>query len=86
MSLSLIAGFLWLIAANVIAMFPSTDHHWRNAYTLIAIGVPILGSITYQNGPLAGLLFLAGGASILRWPVFFLARWARSLIHRPPAE
>ena len=75
MTLSLIAGLLWLIAANVIAMFPSRDHHWRNAYLLISIGIPLLGWITSQNGPLPGLLFLAGGASILRWPVFFL--WKR---------
>ena len=86
MSLSLIAGFLWLIAANVIAMFPSPDHHWRNAYRLIGVGTPSLGWITYENGPLLGLLFLAGGASVLRWPVYFVARWARSVICRPPTK
>jgi hypothetical protein len=86
MNLPLTLGLLWLITANVIAMFPSRDHHWRNAYALIAIGVPILGWITYVNGPLLGLMFLAGGASVLRWPVYFLARWARSLVSRPPAE
>lgn len=80
MSLSLIAGFLWLIAANVIAMFPSTDHHWRNAYRLIGAGVPILGGITYENGPLLGLLFLAGGASLLRWPVWYVWKWIRGII------
>ena len=36
------AACLWLIVANVIAMFPSRDHHWRNAYGLIAIGLPIV--------------------------------------------
>jgi hypothetical protein len=86
MSLSLIAGLLWLIAANVIAMFPSRDHHWRNAYILITIGIPLLGWITYQNGPLLGLLFLVGGASVLRWPVYFLARRAKDMVRRPPAE
>lgn len=86
MSLPLIAGLLWLIAANVIAMFPSRDHHWRNAYRLIGLGVPILGWITYQNGPLLGLLFLAGGASVLRWPVRFLARWIRAHMGKPPVR
>lgn len=86
MSLSLIAGLSWLIVANVIAMFPSRDHHWRNAYLLIAVGVPILGWITFRHGPLLGLLFLAGGASVLRWPVYFMARWAKGLVRRPPAE
>ena len=81
--LPLIAACLWLITANVIAMFPSRDHHWRNAYMLIAVGLPILAWITYLNGPLLGALFLAGGASVLRWPVYFLARWARALVFRP---
>lgn len=80
MNLAMIAGFSWLIAANVIAMFPSRDHHWRNAYGLIAIGVPILGWITWVNGPVLGLLFLAGGASVLRWPVFFLWKWVKGLV------
>jgi hypothetical protein len=83
MNLSLLAGFLWLIVANLIAMFPSRDHHWRNAYRLIALGVPVLGWITYVNGPLLGLLFLAGGASVLRWPVWFLWKWVRGLVGSP---
>jgi hypothetical protein len=77
MSLPLILGLLWLILANVIAMFPSRDHHWTNAYRLIALGVPILAWITWAHGALAGILFLAGGASVLRWPVIFLWRWLK---------
>lgn len=82
MSWPLIAGLLWLIAANVIAMVPSRDHHWRNAYALVSIGIPILGWITWIDGPVPGLLFLAGGASILRWPVWFLWKWVRGLAAR----
>jgi hypothetical protein len=82
MTQSLILGFLWLIAANVIAMFPSRDHHWRNAYMLITLGIPLLGWITYENGPLLGLLFLTGGASVLRWPVWFLWKWMRGSVGR----
>lgn len=85
MSLSLIFGCLWLIAANLLAMLPSRDHHWRNAYLLITVGVPILGWITYQNGPLLGLLFLAGGASVLRWPVYFVGKWINRLV-RPDQD
>lgn len=77
MSLSLIAGLLWLIVANVIAMFPSRDHHWRNAYVLICVGLPLLVWIGYAHGLLLALLFLAGGASVLRWPVWFLLKWVR---------
>ncbi len=84
--LPLIAACLWLITANVIAMFPSRDHHWRNAYALIAIGLPILLVMTYAHGPLLGLLFMAGGASVLRWPVYFLARWVKSLVYKPSVD
>ncbi|MEY4984395.1 MAG: hypothetical protein RIR62_2661 [Pseudomonadota bacterium] len=77
MSLSLAAAFLWLVLANVIAMFPSRDHHWRAAYVLIAVGIPILGWVTYEAGPIWGLLLLAGGASVLRWPLVHFWRWSK---------
>jgi hypothetical protein len=73
--ISLAAACLWLLAANVIAMLPSRDHHWRAAYGLIAIGIPILGWATWQNGPWVGLFLLAAGVSVLRWPVMFFWRW-----------
>jgi hypothetical protein len=80
MTLSLIAALLWLVLANLLAMLPSRDNHWRRAYFLIAIGVPLLGWVTYENGPVAGILALAAGVSILRWPVIHLGRWARRRI------
>ena len=70
-------ALIWLVAANVLAMFPSRDHHWRAAYGLIAIGIPLLGWTTYENGPYIGLALLIGGASVLRWPVVYLWRWVR---------
>ena len=73
-----IAAFCWLIAANLLALFPSRDHHWRAAYVLIAIGIPILGWVTWVNGPFWGLLMLAGAASVLRWPLIYLWRWAKA--------
>lgn len=75
--LSLIAALLWLVAANVLAMIPSRDNHWRRAYFLIALGVPLLGWVTYENGPWVGLICLAAGVSVLRWPVRYLGRWVR---------
>lgn len=77
MAPSLIVAAVWLLAANVVAMFPSKDNHWRFAYVMIAIGVPVLGWVTYQNGPWIGLFVLAAGASVLRWPVIYLTRWLR---------
>lgn len=75
MTPSLILACLWVVLANVLAMIPSRDNHWRRAYLLIAIGIPILGYVTYQNGPWWGLALLAGGMSILRWPLVYLLRW-----------
>ena len=86
MNAPLILAFLWLIAANLIAMFPSRDHHWRAAYGLIAVGVPILGWVTYVNGPFWGMAILAAAASVLRWPVFYLWRWARARVWAGAAE
>ena len=77
MSLSLILAFLWIVLANAIAMLPSRRNHWPAAYGLIAVGVPLLGYVTYQNGPFAGLLALVAGASILRWPLIYLSRRMR---------
>ena len=80
MSLSLILACIWAITANVLAMTPSKDHHWRNAYMLIAIGIPLLGFVTYQNGPWVGLAVLLAGMSVLRWPVIYLGRWMRAKV------
>ena len=77
MILPLALSFLWLTLANVLAMLPSRDHHWRNAYILIAIGIPLLGWVTYEAGPVWGLILLAMAASVLRWPLIYLWRWIR---------
>ncbi len=77
MSASLTLACLWVVVACVIAMFPSKRSHWPAAYVLIAIGVPILGFVTYQHGPWIGLFVMLAGASILRWPVRYLWRWMR---------
>ena len=80
MTLSLMLACLWAILANLLAMLPSRDNYWRRAYFLIAIGIPLLGYVTYENGPWIGLLVLAAGMGMLRWPVIYLGRWIRGLI------
>lgn len=80
MSFSLTLAFVWVIIANVSAMFPSKDNYWTRAYILIAVGVPLLGYVTYMDGPVWGLIFLAAGSSMLRWPLIYLGRWALRLI------
>ncbi len=78
MSAPLILACLWAVAANLIAMLPSRRNHWPAAYVLIALGIPVLGWVTYQHGPWAGMLVMVAAMSILRWPVFYLWRWVRA--------
>jgi len=82
MSWSLIGALLWLVLANVTGMFPSKHNHWPSAYVLIALGIPLLGWLTYESGPLLGILALIAGASILRWPLVYLWRWFRRVTAR----
>lgn len=86
MSWSLIAACLWVVAANVIAMLPSRSNHWPAAYILIGLGVPLLGWLTYENGPWIGLLGLVAGVSILRWPARYLGRWLIGCFKRNGGE
>jgi hypothetical protein len=75
---------IWLIAANVIAILPSRDQHWRAAYILIAAGIPLVGWVTWEGGPIWGMFVLAAGASVLRWPLVYLWRWIKRTMG--PAE
>jgi hypothetical protein len=80
MTLSLLLACFWAILANVLAMIPSRNNHWKRAAFLVVIGVPILGFVTYQNGPWWGLCVLAAGMSVLRWPVIYAGRWLLQLL------
>lgn len=86
MNLSIALAALWGFAANVIALLPSRDYHWRAAYVLIAVGIPILGYVTWQNGPWVGLIVLVAGMSVLRWPVIYFGRWVKRRARRSPGE
>lgn len=80
MSLPLVLACLWLVVANVAALIPSRDHLWSRAYALIAVGIPLLGWVTWVHGPVVGILLFAAGASMLRWPLIHLGRWLRRRI------
>lgn len=76
MSLSLILACAWAVAATGAAFLPPRIN-WPLAYGLIALGIPLVGYVTWQNGPVWGMLVLAGGISMLRWPMIYLWRWAK---------
>lgn len=90
MSLPLVLALVWLVVANLLGMIPSRDGHRARAVGLIVVGVPLLGWVTWVNGPVVGLVVLAAGVSVLRWPVLFLLRGIRSAVAGPsspaPAE
>ena len=68
-------------------MLPSRDNHWRRAYALIAVGIPLLGWVTYEYGPWIGMGCMAAAVSVLRWPVRYLGRWIlRQLGYEKPKE
>ena len=77
--ISILLAGLWVVAATAIALMPQRTH-WPGAVALIVTGVPLLGYLTYENGPLAGLIGLAAGASVLRWPLFYLGKWLRQKV------
>ena len=75
---SLVAACLWLIAANLRAMFPSRDHLWRFAYVMIALAIPVVIWLYMEQGIWITLIFLIAAASLLRWPLIYLWRWLRT--------
>ena len=80
MSLSLLLISFWVVLAFVMAAIPSTDNHWRRAYILIAIGIPLLIFVIWHDGLIAGGIGLVVGALVLRWPVRYLWRWIKSKV------
>ena len=86
MNAPVLLALVWLVAVNVGGLLPTKDYHWRFAYAMIALGIPLLGWLTWTQGPIVGLLFLAAGASVLRWPLIYLMRWLRGTKRSEPAE
>jgi hypothetical protein len=81
--LSITLACLWVLIATAIAL-TRCRYHWPAAYALIASGIPIVGYVTFQDGPVLGMIVLGCGASMLRWPVRFATRWlVRRMRGRP---
>ncbi|HHB80708.1 MAG TPA: DUF2484 family protein [Aliiroseovarius sp.] len=77
MSLPFVLVCLWVVLAALLSALPSRDNHWRHAYFLTAIGIPLLGYVTWESGPLWGMVALFTGALVLRWPLYAVWRWVR---------
>lgn len=81
MPVSLILAALWALAATVIGLIPARSH-WPAAIVLIVLGIPIVIFVFLQAGPLWALGVMAGMASVLRWPLYYLGLWLRRLFGR----
>ncbi len=75
MTQTLLAG-LWVLAATAIALTPRRTRRPATV-ALIVTGVPLLGWLTWSHGPVAGLIGLVAGASVLRWPPVHMRSWLR---------
>ncbi|MDO6797305.1 DUF2484 family protein [Shimia thalassica] len=84
MTLSITLALIWLVVVNLRGMFPSKDNHWRFAYFMIVLGVPLIGVIWYQHGFWLALVFLLMAMWVMRWPVIYLGRWVRRKIGYTP--
>ncbi|MCF6445233.1 DUF2484 family protein [Nereida sp. MMG025] len=75
LAIVLICG--WIVLAQVMQAIPSNDNHWRRAYVLIGVGIPLLGYATFLGGPWVGVIGLGVGMTVLRWPVWYGVKWLR---------
>lgn len=87
-----LAAFIALAIAVVwvglACLLPFVGWRWRQTalWTLVVLGVPVLGWVTYIWGPGFGVLVFAIGLSILVWPPAALVRrkGAQGLNEPPP--
>ena len=81
MSPALVLFCVWVVVATVIAMLPRR-FHWPGAALLIALGIPLLGFVTWEAGPVWGVVALLAGMSVLRWPALRAAQWIAWRVRR----
>lgn len=75
MSGSLLLAAAWIVLACLLAMALRRQRGVA-IVALIVSGIPVVGWITLQHGPVPGMAALAFGACLMRWP---LARLMRAL-------
>ncbi|MBK5932890.1 uncharacterized protein DUF2484 [Rhodovulum imhoffii] len=82
MNLTLGLAILWGLVALGVGVMPE---HFQAplAFGLVVVGVPLIGLLTYQMGPVWGLAVLIGGVAVLRLPKRDFIAWIRQ--HGPGA-
>ena len=65
--LTLAVSACWLLLACLLPFF-RPHHRARAFWALVAVGVPVLGWLTLNWGPMLGVAGFALGLAILFWP------------------
>lgn len=73
----LVLACLWVVLAAALTALPRR-WLWPAAYGLIALFLPLLIYVVVQKGWFWGAVVMVAGASVLRWPLIYLARWCRA--------
>ena len=85
MSLSMVLGCFWVLAATVVAMFPMQRQYVPGMGLLLAAPV-LIGFIGWQHGWIFAALGLAGFVSMFRNPLRYFWRRARGENPQLPPE
>lgn len=75
MSLSLLLGALWAIAATITALLPM-KFQYPPGLTLLVLAPFLIGFIGYQHGFWLGVAALAGFLSMFRRPLIYFGKKA----------
>jgi hypothetical protein len=65
--MSITFACLWVVLAQVIAILPSRECHWRAASGLMALGHPLGVWLAWEVGAGALAAFALAAASLLRY-------------------
>ena len=83
MTWPLVAAIIWVIAATITAMLPYS-RQFPPGLTLLFTAPLLIAWLAWDQGPVIGLLALAGFASMFRNPlIYFWRKWRGQPMERP---
>ncbi|MFD1914307.1 DUF2484 family protein [Halodurantibacterium flavum] len=68
MSVAGMLVILWVLLAALLAVSPARRWAGVAVWVLLAFGIPLLGLVTWEHGPVAGSLLFVLGILLLSWP------------------
>ena len=77
MTLALALMALWAVTASLLPLLVPPPGRQRAVWALVALGIPLVGLLTWQHGPWVGMLVLGAGVVLLRWSVARVVRRSR---------